>query len=49
MRQANSAHLLAGPQAREGNADALDIHGGRDHAAANVLGDVVAKGVAQVR
>ena len=49
MRQADSAHLLAGPQAGEGNADALDIHGGRDHAAADVLGDVVAEGVAQVR
>ena len=44
-----SAHLLAGPEACEGDADALDVHGGGDHAAPDVLGDVVAKGVAQVR
>ena len=49
MQQADSAHLLAGPQAGEGDADDLDVHGGRDHAEANVLGDVVAEGVAQVR
>ena len=38
----------AGPQAGERDGQALHVHGGGDLAAADVGGDVVAEGVAQV-
>ena len=41
-------HLLAGPQAGEWDCDALDVYRSGDHALANVLRDVVSKGVAQM-
>jgi hypothetical protein len=40
--------MLAGPQAGQGDPDTFNIHTAGHHTPANVGGDVVAEGVAQV-
>ena len=42
------SQLLARPEADQRDGEALDVHGGRDVAHANVVGPVVAEGVGQV-